>query len=269
MGIRAFVVFVSGVALAGAAFATGARDSAGDAFFGALLSTPHDAVLTHGEFRGQGGRPFMIANPGTASAFVIGCEEACTSVRVELHAAALRPLVGESTPDHRRSVVLALPSQYARSLSNFEIRITLGCRREGGCNYDWALLGAGSYPTPAQRGMRAAPSDAEWNASAPADGAPPAAALNWLARPTGDDLRFFYPVPAWNSNRSGSARLQCLALADGGLRCRVRDETPAGAGFGEAALGLSTLLRIAAVDAAGQPTLNRRVEIPVQFSRTQ
>jgi periplasmic protein TonB len=89
-----------------------------------------------------------------------------------------------------------------------------------------------------------------------------------VSRPNGDDLRFFYPMQAYANNRSGSAQLQCLVAADGALRCRARNEAPAGAGFGDAARRLSTMLRVEPTDATGQSTANRQVVIPVQFSRT-
>ena len=248
--------------LSGVAFAISPRDNAGDYFISAALSTPHDRVLVLQESRGHGGEPILIPNDGSASAVVVGCEDSCSSVQIEVRAAGLPTLRAVSSPENPHAATLQIPTQYAHTLSNYETRIAIGCGRSEGCYYRWALLGAGTVPTLAQRGMRTEPTEAQWNA-----GVAPAGALHWLSRPNGDDLRFFYPVQAWNSGRSGSARLQCLVVADGGLRCRARNETPAGAGFGQAARRLSTLLRVDATDAAGQPTLNRKVEIPVQFSR--
>lgn len=263
MRIRAFIVVSAVVAsLAGAAFAISPRDSAGDFFVAAALNAPHDRVLVVQESRGHGGQPILIPNDGSASALVAGCEEACTSVQIEVRAAGLPPLRAANSSENPHAATLRIPAQYARTLSNYETRIAIGCSRSDGCYYRWALLGSGGVPTLAQRGMRPEPTEAQWNA-----GVAPTGALHWLSRPNGDDLRFFYPIQAWNSGRAGSARLQCLVAADGGLRCRARNETPAGASFGQAARRLSTLLRVDATDAAGQPTLNRRVEIPVQFSR--
>ncbi|MBS0385843.1 MAG: hypothetical protein JSS00_10900, partial [Proteobacteria bacterium] len=221
-------------------------------------------VITGGEARGQGGRAFLLPNNGAASWLVVGCEEACRAVAVNLSAAGLQPIAVSSTRENAHSVVLRIPQNYTRSLSNFEARISLSCERQNGCYYRWALLGGGDVPTLAQRGMLPAPSDAEWNAAAA-----PAGALRWVSRPSGDDLRYFYPIQAWNANRSGSAQLQCIVGADGTLRCRARNEAPAGAGFGDAARMLSALLRVETTDANGQPTANRQVVIPVQFSRAQ
>jgi len=263
MRVRTFVVVWAALAsLAGAASAISPRDSAGDYFISAALSAPHDRVLVLQESRGHGGEPILIPNDGSASAVVAGCEDACNSVQIEVRAAGLPTLRATSSPDNPHAATLSIPRQYARTLSNYETRIAIGCARSEGCYYRWALLGSGDVPTLAQRGMRTEPTEAQWNA-----GVAPAGALHWLSRPNGDDLRFFYPVQAWEQGRAGSARLQCLVVADGGLRCRARNETPAGAGFGQAARRLSTLLRVDATDAAGQSTLNRKVEIPVQFSR--
>lgn len=263
MRIRALVLAsIAAVSLAGAALAVSPRDSAGDYFIAALLSTPHSSVAVYGESRGRAGRPFMMPNNGAASAVVVGCEQDCDSVTVSLSAAGLPPISVRNAPSNVHVAVLNIPTAYAHSLSNFEVRIELGCSRPEGCYYRWALLDNGSVAPLAQRGMRPAPTDAEWNAAAP-----PAAALRWVSRPSGDDLRYFYPVQAWNNNRSGSAQLQCIVIADGALRCRAHGETPSGAGFGDAARRLSTLLRVEATDTAGQPTVNRQVVIPVQFSR--
>jgi hypothetical protein len=253
---------IAAVSLAGLAWAQSARDSAGDYFVAAAMSTPHDSVLLAGESRGQAGHAFLLPNNGAPSAFVVGCEEACTGVQLELRAAGLGPVSASSSASNAHVAVLHIPSDYARTLSNLEVRILLSCPRPQGCYYRWALLGAGAVPTLAQRGLRAPPTDEEWAA-----GAPPAGALHWVSRPNGDDLRFFYPMQAYADNRSGSAELQCLVAADGALRCRARNETPAGAGFGDAARRLSTMLRVEPTDAAGQASANRQVVIPVQFSR--
>lgn len=253
---------IAAASLAGVVWAQSARDTAGDYFVAAAMNTPHDSVLISGESRGQAGQAFLLPNNGAASAFVVGCEEACTGVQIEVRAAGLGPISASSSANSAHVAVLNIPSNYARTLSNFEARILLNCQRSQGCYYRWALLGAGQVPTLAQRGLASPPTDREWDA-----GAPPAGALRWVSRPNGDDLRFFYPIAAWANNRSGSAELQCLVAGDGAMRCRARNEAPAGAGFGEAARRLSSMLRVEASDAIGRPTANRQVVIPVEFSR--
>ncbi len=256
------LVSITAALVARGASAESPRDSAGDYFVAAVMSTPHDTVPLTGESRGQAGQAFLLPNNGAASAVVVACEEACSSASIGLSAAGLQPLTASHAVGNPHVAVLNIPPNYARTLSNFEVRISLGCNRPQGCYYRWAILAGGNVPTLAQRGMRPAPTDHEWIA-----GAPPAGALRWVSRPNGDDLRFFYPIQAWDNNRSGSAQLQCLVAADGALRCRARNETPAGAGFGDAARRLSSMLRVETTDAAGQSTVNRQVVIPVQFAR--
>lgn len=265
MRIRALLAIATFTAsLSGAAFAISSRDSAGDYFVAAIMTEPHDRITAGQENRGHGGSPMLLLNDGSAGAVVVGCEASCTSVQIEVRAAGAPTLRTSSTAENPHAAVLRIPAAYARTLSNYEVRIVVGCGRDEGCYYRWALVSNGLVPTLAQRGMLSEPTEAQWTA-----GVAPAAALHWLSRPSGDDLRFFYPVEAWDAGRAGSVRLQCLVVADGHLRCRARDETPTSGGFGQAARRLSTLLRVDATDAAGQPTLNRRVEIPVQFSRAQ
>ena len=263
MRISALVLAsIAAATLAGVALAESARDSAGDYFVAAVLNTPHDSVSLVGESRGQAGQAFLLPNNGAANAFVVACEDACNAVQLELRAAGSPTLQASSSSSSPHVAVVRIPRSYARTLSNLEVRIRLGCPRPQGCYYHWALLSNGDVPTLAQRGMHPEITDREWNG-----GAPPAGALRWVSRPNGDDLRFFYPIQAWNNNRSGSAQLQCLVMANGALRCRAHNETPRGAGFGESARRLSTLLRVETTDSAGQSTTNRQVVIPVQFAR--
>jgi hypothetical protein len=265
MRFVALAVIAALLPLTAVAFATSPtpRQVAGDHFYSAVLNTPHhERDLVSGESHGQAGQPFMVANDGSATAFVVGCDDYCTAVRIELRAAGLPPIVGASTMERPWSATLNIPERYARSLSNFEVQISLDCQQRLGCYYRWGLLGGNDVPSLAARGLPPAPTDAELSAATA-----PAGALHWLSRPSGDDLRFFYPIEAWSNNRAGSAQLQCLVAADGALRCQAQHETPAGAGFGDAARRLSSLLRVDATDAAGQPTANRHVTIPVQFAR--
>jgi hypothetical protein len=46
---------------------------------------------------------------------------------------------------------------------------------------------------------------------------------------------------------TGSAKLQCLVMADGSLQsCKVVEETPPGKGFGEAAMGVASHQKVKA-----------------------
>ena len=80
-------------------------------------------------------------------------------------------------------------------------------------------------------------------AVAPADPPPRAPAEirdpTWLSQPTATELGRYYPQGAIDANLSGVAPLQCRVTAAGSLTgCSVASESPAGAGFGRAALKL-------------------------------
>lgn len=67
----------------------------------------------------------------------------------------------------------------------------------------------------------------------------------WEARPSQADFERLGPPAAVAGRVSGRATLDCALTAAGRLRdCQVKNETPAGAGFGEAAVRLSPLYRL-------------------------
>lgn len=82
----------------------------------------------------------------------------------------------------------------------------------------------------------------------------------WVRTPRGEDLSAVYPPAAMSANIEGRAVLDCSLTAAGEVTaCRVVSETPAGMGFGVAAVTLAqTTMRAA-------PTNVRRVHIPVTF----
>jgi TonB family protein len=94
----------------------------------------------------------------------------------------------------------------------------------------------------------------------------PAGRLDWLRKPTGDDMRRFYPEKAQRDQVAGRAIIDCDIDATGRLKnCRSVDETPPAYGFGAAALKLGEIFRLdpKTVD-ANDPTRNRIV-IPIVF----
>lgn len=103
-----------------------------------------------------------------------------------------------------------------------------------------------------------APSPAEIAAASLLEGA------TFTQRPTGSDFVQFYPATALARGLSGAATLECLVNADGGLRCRVIEETPADAGFGLAALAVAQKFRVAPT-AAGASNAGRKLRIPIRF----
>jgi TonB family protein len=90
---------------------------------------------------------------------------------------------------------------------------------------------------------------------------------DWVVKPKGVDLVEFYPPEAAKSGIGGAATIGCAVSAEGRLaHCRVLDETPAQAGFGEAALKLSESFQMKPMSRDGQPVSGGTVRIPIRFA---
>jgi hypothetical protein len=86
---------------------------------------------------------------------------------------------------------------------------------------------------------------------------------SWIQRPTMED---FNRVTPYREDPPSEAQvlLVCRITAAGGLEaCIVRDETPAGLGYGSAALALAPSFRMPEVDHEGRPVAGRTVQIPI------
>lgn len=256
--LAAFTFSASAQNGANSAGAPSADDQAGDRLAETLFAVPHDRVADAGGGQSNTDGRVIVSNDGSQATIVAGCEASCTSVRITLHAPGQAD-VSASGADHDK-LIFTVPAAYTHSLANFGFDLVFRCGESVHCAHQWAVVRSGPGTSLRQRGLPAPPTTAEWNAA----GAPPSH-LAWVARPTAQDLPFFYPVRAMRANVSGSARLQCLAIETGALRCRTADESPSGAGFGEAALRLSSLLRVQETDASGQSVLNHQIVIPIRF----
>jgi TonB family protein len=87
---------------------------------------------------------------------------------------------------------------------------------------------------------------------------------DWLKRPSGDDLARVWPKAGLD--RSGFAAIKCKVNVKGLLyACTVMNESPAGAGFGPAALMLAPNFRMRPKMVGGRP-VESDVVVPIRFA---
>lgn len=87
---------------------------------------------------------------------------------------------------------------------------------------------------------------------------------NWLRKPDGEDLARAYPAAARQGGVSGRSSMRCVVTARGTLTsCRVISETPAGAGFGPAALRVASRYQMSPRQENGQSVDGGEVTVPI------
>jgi len=88
---------------------------------------------------------------------------------------------------------------------------------------------------------------------------------DWRVVPNGADLSEQYPAVAQFIGLPGRVLLQCEVAIDGAATCKVIDETPAGLGFGDAALAFSKTFKMKPMTVNGQPVDGGEIKIPLKF----
>jgi TonB family protein len=91
-------------------------------------------------------------------------------------------------------------------------------------------------------------------------------APSWRRQPTPQDLLSVFPTKALSEGRPGKATIACFVSLEGALHdCAVASESPAGFGFGAAALALAPQLMFNPATHDGVPVADKVVRIPIDF----
>lgn len=86
----------------------------------------------------------------------------------------------------------------------------------------------------------------------------------WTRIPTGDDFANYYPANAARNGISGWAAIQCLVTDKGLLAdCRVLGESPRDLHFGDAAIKLGKLFKLAPTDKTGRSVAGAAIILPI------
>ena len=89
---------------------------------------------------------------------------------------------------------------------------------------------------------------------------------DWARRPTAEEVMRHYPEAALRLGISGRGVVACTVALDGRLEnCEAVDVTPAGYGFGEAALAVAQYVRMTPQTLDGKPRAGARIRLPITF----
>jgi TonB family protein len=88
----------------------------------------------------------------------------------------------------------------------------------------------------------------------------------WEKGPTPAEMNAVYPPDALKANLAGSATVECAVDATGLLAdCAVVGESPAGSGFGAAAMALSPKFQMPLKSPSGASMVGRTVRFPIRW----
>lgn len=91
--------------------------------------------------------------------------------------------------------------------------------------------------------------------------------VRWRRQPSQMDVVLAYPVKAVNGGVTGTAVINCFVTSVGTLTaCKVVSETPAGMGFGDAAIDLSSSYVLAPTTDKGESVAGGVIAVPVHFN---
>lgn len=89
----------------------------------------------------------------------------------------------------------------------------------------------------------------------------------WLRMPSPSTVAKSYPKKALRRGQAGRVVLDCVTDAEGRMKdCQIVSETPAGAGFGQAALTLSGAFQLTKTTTSGKSTEGLHMRLPIGFT---
>lgn len=99
----------------------------------------------------------------------------------------------------------------------------------------------------------------------PPAAATPAPTVSWNLRPSANRIAELYPARALRENVGGRVVLDCVVQASLNVACQVASETPAGAGFGRAALTAASSYRAVSTRSDGSSAVGARTRLAITF----
>ena len=99
--------------------------------------------------------------------------------------------------------------------------------------------------------------------------AAPPGTVSWAQRPSARRISDLYPQRALREGIGGRVTMDCVVLSSLGVNCTIASESPAGEGFGRAALSASSSYRASPTLSNGQSAVGSRTRIAVSFQAPQ